>query len=173
MSTKKLMLLNCSVGEDSWESLGLQGGQTSLSWRKSVLNIHWMDWCWSWSSNTLATWCKELTHWKSPWRWERLKVGEGDNQGWDGWMASLTRWIWVWASSGMHREAWHTAVHGVAKSRTWVSDWTELKSSLSLSQKGLKILRLPGGPVAKTLHSQGKGPRFWLLVGELDPTCWN
>ena len=36
------------------------------SYRKSILNIHWKDWCWSWSSNTLATWCKELTHWKRP-----------------------------------------------------------------------------------------------------------
>ena len=45
-------------------------------------------WCWSWSSNTLATWCKELTHWKRPWCWERLKVGEGNDQEWDGWMAS-------------------------------------------------------------------------------------
>ena len=85
--------LNCGVGEDSWESLVLQGGQTS---RKSVLNIHWKDWCWSWSSNTLATWCKELTYWKRPWCWERLKAREeGDDRGWDGWMASLTRWTWV------------------------------------------------------------------------------
>ena len=51
-----------------------------------------MYWCWSWNSNTLATWCKELTHLKRPWCWERLKAGgEGDDRGWDGWMASLTR----------------------------------------------------------------------------------
>ena len=56
-------------------------------------NIHWKDWCWSWKSNTLATWCEELTHWKRPWCWERLKAGgEGDNRGWDGWMASPTQW---------------------------------------------------------------------------------
>ena len=42
-------------------------------------------WCWSWSSNTLATWCEELTHWKRPWCWKRLKAGgEGDDRGWDG-----------------------------------------------------------------------------------------
>ena len=53
----------------------------------------------SWSSNTLATWCKELTPWKRPWCWERLKAGgEGVNRRWDGWMASLTRWTWVCAS---------------------------------------------------------------------------
>ena len=72
---KELILLNCGVGEDSWESLGLQGDLTSQSWKKSVLNIHFKDWCWSWNSNTLATWCKELTHLKRPWCWERLKVG--------------------------------------------------------------------------------------------------
>ena len=63
-------------------------------------NIHWKDWCWSWSSNT-GTWWKEPTHWKRPWCWERLRVGgkEGD-RGWDGWMASSTQWTWVWANSG-------------------------------------------------------------------------
>ena len=79
----------------SWESLGLQGDPTSPSWRKSVLNIHWKDWYSSWSSNPLTTWCEELTHLKSHWCWERLKMGEGDDRGWDGWMASPTWWIWV------------------------------------------------------------------------------
>ena len=69
---------------------------------KSILNIHWKDWCWSWCFNTLATYCKELTHQKRPWCWERLKAGgEGDNRGWDGWMASPTWCTWVWASSGV------------------------------------------------------------------------
>ena len=69
--------------------------------RKSVLNVHWKDWCWSWNSkNTWATWCEELTRWKRPWWWERLKVGgEGDDRGWDGWMASPTQWTGVWANS--------------------------------------------------------------------------
>jgi len=90
---KELMLLNCDVGEDSWESLGLQGDPTSPSQRKSVLSVHWKDWCWSWSSNTLSIWCEELTHLKRPWCWERLRAGgEGDDRGWDGWMASLTQW---------------------------------------------------------------------------------
>ena len=72
--------------------------------KKISLNIHWMDWCWSWNSNTLATWCEELTHLKRPWCWERLKVGgEGDDRGWDGGMASLTQWTWVWVSS---RSCW-------------------------------------------------------------------
>ena len=61
--------------------------------------------------NTLATWCEELTHWKRPWCWERLKAGgQGDDRGWDGWMASLTRWTWVWASS---RSWWWTGRPGI------------------------------------------------------------
>ena len=45
------------------------------------LNIHWKYWCWSWCSNTLATWCEELTHWKRSWCWEKLKAGgEGDDK---------------------------------------------------------------------------------------------
>ena len=61
----------------------------------------WQDWCWNWSSNTLATWCKEVTPWKRPWCWERLKVGgEGDSRGWDGWMASPSQWTWVWVNTG-------------------------------------------------------------------------
>ena len=58
---------------------------------KDGLNVHWKDWCWNSNSNTLATWYKELTHWKRPWCWERLKAGEGDDRGWDGWMASPTQ----------------------------------------------------------------------------------
>ena len=50
--------------------------------------------------HTLAPWCEELTLWKRPWCWERLKVGgEGFDRGWDSWMASPTQWTWVWASS--------------------------------------------------------------------------
>ena len=108
------MLLNCGVGEDSWESLGLQGDPTNPSWRKSGLNIHWKDWCWSWNSNTLATWCEELTHLKRPWCWEILKAGEkGENTGWDGWMASPTQWTWVWVGSGSW---WWTGRPGMLQS---------------------------------------------------------
>ena len=127
------MLLNCGVGEDSWESLGLQGDPTSPSSRKSVLNIHWKDWCWNWNFNTLATWCEELTHLKRPWCWERLKAGgEGDDRGWNGCMASLTRWTGVWVGSGVGngREPWRAAIHGVTKSRTQLSDWTELNQEI-------------------------------------------
>ena len=64
---------------------------------------HWKDWCWSWNTYILATWCEELTHLKRPWSWERLKAGgKGDDRGWDGWMASPTQWTWAWVGS----ESW-------------------------------------------------------------------
>ena len=64
--------------------------------KKSVLNIHWREWCWSWNSNPLATWCEELIHSKRPWCWKKLKAGgEGDDRWWDGCMASPTQWTWV------------------------------------------------------------------------------
>ena len=93
--------------------------------------VHWKDWCWSWSSNTLATWYEELTHWKRPWCWERLKAGgEGDDRGWDVWMASLTHSIDMslrrLQELVMDRESCHAAVHGVTKSWTRLSDWTKL-----------------------------------------------
>ena len=77
----------------------------------------------------LATWCKELTHWKRPCCWERLKVGgEGNNRGWDGWMASPTQWTWVWVNS---RSWWWTGRPWVMQSmgsqiQTQLSNWTEL-----------------------------------------------
>ena len=78
------MLSNCGTGEDSWESLGLQGDPTSPFWRSN-----------------LATSCEELTHWKRLWYGEGLEAGgEGDDRGWDGRMASLTWWTWVWVNSG-------------------------------------------------------------------------
>ena len=76
--------------EDSLESLEQQGDQTSQSQRKLTL-IHWKDWCWSWSSNTLATWFEELTYWKRPWCWEcwgqEEKWAAGDKMvGWHHWL---------------------------------------------------------------------------------------
>ena len=68
-----------------------------------------------------GNWCKELTRWKRPWCWGRSKIGgEGDNRGWDGWMASPTQWTWVWANSKIlkDREAWCATIHGVTKSQT-------------------------------------------------------
>ena len=87
---------------------------------------------WNWNSNTLATSCKELIHWKRPWCWEGLGAGgEGDDRGWDGWMASLTRWTWVWVNSG---SCWSTGRPGLLQfmgsqrvRHNWTTElnWTE------------------------------------------------
>ena len=88
-------------------------------------NIHWKAWCWSWNSSTLATWCEELTHLKRPWCWERLKVGgEGDDRGWDGWMASPTQWTWVWVNYGSWWWTEKPGIHGVTKSQIQLSNLT-------------------------------------------------
>ena len=95
------------------------------------------DWYWSWSSNTLATWWEELSHWKRPWCWERLRVGgEGGSREWDGRMASLTQWIWVWASS---RSCWWTGKPGVLQSmgsqsvrHDWVTDQQQQETNTML-----------------------------------------
>ena len=92
------------------------------------------EWCWSWNSNALATWCEKLTHLKRPWFWERFKVGgEGDDRGWDYWMASLIQWTCVWINSG----SWlWTGMPVVLQSmgsqrvrHDWASElnWTELR----------------------------------------------
>ena len=96
--------------------------------RRSILGVHWRDWCWSWNADTLATRCRELIHLKRPWFWERLKAGgEGDDRGWDGWMASLTQWTWVWVNS---RSWWWTGKPGMLRfmgSQRVRHDWaTEL-----------------------------------------------
>ena len=75
----------------------------------------------------LATWCEDLTHLKRPWCWGKLKAGgEGDDKGWDGWMASLTQWTWVWVDSGSW---WWTGRPGILQpmgSQRVVPNWTEL-----------------------------------------------
>ena len=99
-------------------------------------SVHWKEWCWSWNSNTLASWCEELTHWKRPWCWKKLKAGgEGDNRGWDVWMASPTQWTWVWVNSGSW---WWTGRPGVLQSmgpqgvgRDWVAELNGLSGQVS------------------------------------------
>ena len=134
------------IAKDSSESLGLQGDQTSQSvnpkgnqsWifigrpdaeAKGPIFGHLM-----WRTDSLEkTWC-----------WERLKAGEGDDKGWDGWMALPTQWTWVRASS---RSWWLTGKPGVLQSmgsqrvgHNWATELTERKSTGTiLSKKNLKV----------------------------------
>ena len=152
LSAEELMLLNCGVGEDPWESLGLQGDPTSPFWRRSALGFLWRKWCWSWNSCTLATSWEELTYWKRFWCWEGLGAGgEGDNRGWDGWMASLTRWTWVWVNSG---SLWWTGRPGGLRfmgSQRVRHDWaTELNWMLLTEMKG------KGGEIGCDHFSEGQ-----------------
>ena len=98
---------------------------------------------WCWSSNMLATWCEEPIHWKRPWCWERLRAGrkEGD-RGWDGWMASLTQWKWVWANSGRY---WRMGKPGMLQStglQRVRHDWglKNNKSRTSISLTPIQVL---------------------------------
>ena len=73
------------------EFLTTRRSNQSILMEISVLSIHWKDWCWSWSSNTLAIWCEELTHLKRPWCWERLRweekmMTEDEMIGWHHWL---------------------------------------------------------------------------------------
>ena len=106
-----------------------QGSPTSLQEGDPTLTN--ANCCWSWSSNPLVTWCEEPTHWKRSWCWERLRAGaEGGGRGWDGWVASLTRWTWVWVDSGSW---WWTGRPGMLRfmgSQRVGHDWvTELRNS--------------------------------------------
>ena len=139
LSTEELMLLNCGVGEDSWESLGLQGDPTSPFWRRSIsprislegmmlkLNLQYFGHLMQRVDSLEKLWCLEGLGTR----------GEGDDRGWDGWMASLTRWTWVWVNSGSW--CW-TGRPGVLRfmgsqrvGHNWVTDviWSDLKSKLS------------------------------------------
>ena len=122
------------------------------------MNIHWKDWCWSWNSNILATWCEELTHWKRLWCWEILKAGEEEgDRGWDGWMASPTQRTWVWVNYGSWwwtgrpsvlqsmgskrvRHNWVTELIWMASLEFWMDSLALIRSHQAANLKGvLKI----------------------------------
>ena len=125
----------------------------------------WKDWCWGWNSNTLATSCKELTHWKRLWCWEGLGAGgEGHNRGWDGWMASLTRWMWVWVNSGSWWWIGRPGVLWFMGLQRVGHDWvTELRSISWASQVVLVVKNLPAnsGDIrdAGSIPRSGRSPR--------------
>ena len=127
LSAKELLLSNCGAREDSWTwTVPWTARRSNQSILKEItLNTHWKDRCWGWSSNNLATWCKQLTHWKRSWCWGRLKAkGKEGSRGWNDWIASLIQWTWTWANSRRQLETGSAAVHGVTKSQTRLSYWT-------------------------------------------------
>ena len=127
-----------------------------------------LDGCWSWNSNTLATSCEELTHWKRPSCWERLEAGgEGADRGWDGWMASPTWWTWVWVNS---RSWWWTGRPGVLRlmgSHRVGHDWvTELNCNTDLSKSYNRVCpRSKSCDVLRALMSVA--PNLWCDETEL------
>ena len=116
----------------SWESIGLQGDQAGQSLWKSTLNILWKDWSWCWSSNILATWYEELTHWKRLWCWESLGAGgEGGDRVkcLDSIIVSMDISLSKLREIVKDREDCCTAVHEVTESWTWFSDWTTITNT--------------------------------------------
>ena len=128
------MPLNSDVREDSWESLGHQGDQTSRYYGKSTLNTCSKDWCWSWNSNILVIWTEQLTHWKVSWVWKRLKAER--EEGIRSWVASPMQCTWTWAN---FVRWWRTerpgcCIPSVAKSQTTLGDWTMIFDLIFFSQ---------------------------------------
>ena len=175
VSVKELMLLNCCVGEDFWESLGLQGdqGRSILEEISSEYSLEAL--MLKLKLQYLATWCKELTHLKRPWCWERLKSGEGDDRGWDGWMASLTWWTWVWARSGCW---WWTGKPGVLQSMELQRVGHDWATKLNWKHRGIcpEGATLPLGGASYSLcqplpgcerTTESQGPLGWKRPGAL------
>ena len=115
--------------EKTRESLGLQGYPTSPSWRRSILNVHWKDWCWN---ETPIPWPPDAKNWfigKDPdagkdWRQEEKGMTEDEMVGWHHW---LNRHEFEWTPGvGDGQGAWRAAIHEVTKSWTRLSDWSEL-----------------------------------------------
>ena len=161
LSAKIFLLLNCGVGEDSWESLGLQGDPTSPSWRRSVLGVHWKDWCWSWNSSTLATSCGVDSLEKA------LMLGRSGGRRRRGrqrmrWVDGITDSMGI--SLSKLREFVRTGRPGVlrfmgSQSRTWLSDWTGL-NWLLLGFPGVSAVKNPppNAGDAGSIPGSGKSP---------------
>ena len=143
--------------------------------------------CESWTikkANALANWCKELTNWKRPWCWERLKAwGEGDDRGWDGYMALPTWWAWVWASSGswwwtgkpgvLQSMGWQRVRHDLATELNWLSKlcsdagWTDWPAEGNLNIQRDTICQLPFKITAGKNLPECRGPGFNPWVGKI------
>ena len=136
LSAEELKILSFDAGEDSWESLG----QHEIKLVKNPKGNQPWFFTGRYNAETEAPilwsiWCEEPTHGKRPWCWERLRAGEEwDDRRWDVWMASSTRWTWVWVNS---RNWWWTGRPGILQfmgsqivGHNWATElnWIELKS---------------------------------------------
>ena len=139
LSAEELIPLNRGAKENSWRVpwTARRSNQSILKEINPEYSLERL--MWKLKLQYFSSWCKELTHLKRPWCWGRLKAEEGDNRGWDGWMASLTQWTWVWVNSGSW---WWTGRPGVLQSmgsqrveHDWATqlNWTEcLEGSFTL-----------------------------------------
>ena len=132
------MLLNGSVREDSWESLGLQGDPTSPFWKRSALGFLGRNDAKDETPVLCPPHAKSWFIGKDSDAWEGLRAGgEGDDRGWDSWMASLTRWTWVWVNSGSRRWTGRPGVLRFMGSQRVGHDWaTELNWEGEEREKG-------------------------------------
>ena len=150
LRAKKLMLLNCGVGEDSWESLGLQGDPTSPFYRKSVLKIHWKDWCWSWNSNI---WPRDGKNWLTEKDPDAGKDWGQEEKGADemvGCYPRLNAHDFEQTQIVKYRETWCAAVPGVTKSQAGLNSnnnsnrsdlflWSSSENHSLLEKKNVKF----------------------------------
>ena len=138
LSTKGLMLLNCGVGEDSWESLGLLGDQTSQTSRKSILNVHWKDSMelklqyfghLTWRADSLEkTLLLGKIEGKRRRGWQRMRCLDGITHSKD--MILIKLWEMV-----KDREAWSAQVYRIAKNRTEQSKWTTTTNTSKVKRR--------------------------------------
>ena len=139
-------------------------------------------WYWCRNSNPLATWWEEPTYWQRLWFWDRLKAGgKGDNRRWDGWVASPTQWIWVWANA---RRQWRTRKPGVLqsmgiiKSQIRLSDWTIVTLNITENrntQGRVYKTENSGGGRRNRSHQSGApraAPPMVLLLHSASPSGW-
>ena len=118
--------------------------------KTSTLNIHWKNWYWSWSSNTWVSWCKEPTHWKRPWCWERMKTGgeastEDEMAGWHHWLNGHEFEQTLEDSEGQGRlpccSSWSHNTHDMESDTTlWLNNSNRCKDTAPCQEKKTKQL---------------------------------